>query len=207
MFPNRFQGIGQFPGEYTIRLHDNAQPVTYAPQKCPISIHPRVRAELDKIVKLSVITPVDEPTGWASSVAYAWKESGELHICLDPYDLNNAISRDHHCTLTVDEVAHEFAHSKYFTKLDARHGYWTVILDSKSSLLTTFNTPYSQYCFLHLPIGLACSLDVFQKRMDQILEECEVCIGIADDITVNGHTEAKHDATYGSSWKLPESMV
>ena len=35
-FPDRFQGIGQFLGEYTIRLHDNAQPVTHVPQKCTI---------------------------------------------------------------------------------------------------------------------------------------------------------------------------
>ena len=30
--------------------------------------------------------------------------------------------------------------------------------------------------------------------MDQILEECEGCIGIADDITIHGNTEAEHDA-------------
>ena len=82
----------------------------------------------------------------------------------------------------------------YFTKLDARHEYWAVVLDSKFSLLTTFNTPYGLYKFLHLFFDLACSQDVFKKRMDQILEECEGCIGIADDITVHGCTEAKHDA-------------
>ena len=37
--------------------------------------------------------------------------------------------------------------------------------------------------------------------MDQILEECEDCIGIADDITIHGHTEAEHGA---SLWKLME---
>ena len=100
-----------------------------------------------------------------------------------------------------NEVAHEFAHSKYFMKLDAKHGYWAVVLDSKYNLLTTFNTPYGQYQFLHLSFGLACSQDVLLKRMDQILEECEGCIGIADDITVHGHTEAKHDACL---WKLME---
>ena len=63
------------------------------------------------MVKLGVITPVDEPTDWVSSVAYAWKASGELCICLDPHDLNNAIFRDHHWTPTADEVAHEFAQS------------------------------------------------------------------------------------------------
>ena len=153
------------------------------------------------MVKLAVITPVDEPTDWISSVANAWKMSGELCICLDPHDLNNSIHRDHHCTPTVFEVAHKFDHSKYFMKMDARHGYWAVVLDSKSSLLTTFNTSYGQYHFLHLPFGLACSQDVFQKRMDQILEEYEGCIGIADDITIHGGMEAEHDACL---WKLME---
>ena len=37
--------------------------------------------------------------------------------------------------------------------------------------------------------------------MNQILEECEGCIGIADDITVHGCTEAEHDANL---WKLME---
>ena len=67
------------------------------------------------------------------------------------------------------------------------------VLDPKSNVLTTFNTPYSQYCFLPFPFGLACFQDVFQQRMDQTLEECEGCIGIAD-ITVHGHMEAEHDA-------------
>ena len=107
------------------------------------------------------------------------------------------ICRDHHCTPTVDEVAHEFTHSKYFTKLDAIHGYWAAVLDSKSSLFTTFNTPYGQYDFLCLPFGLAPRM--FSRN--QILEECESYIGIADDVTVQGHTDAKHDACL---WKLKE---
>ena len=37
--------------------------------------------------------------------------------------------------------------------------------------------------------------------MDQILEECEGCIGTADDITIHSHTEAEHDACL---WKLME---
>ena len=106
------------------------------------SIHPKVKAELDKMVKLGVITPVDEPADWVSSVAYVWKSSGKLPICLDPHDLNNAFHSNHHCTPTVEVVAHEFAHSKYFTKLDARQGHWAVIIDSRSSLLTTFDAPY-----------------------------------------------------------------
>ena len=95
---------------------------------------------------------------------------------------------------TVEEVAHEFANLHYFTKLDAHHGYWSIVLDEESSLLTTFNSPSGRYCFLHLPFSLVCSQDIFQKKMDQFLKECPKCIGIANDITIHGHTEGEHDA-------------
>ena len=94
----------------------------------------------------------------------------------------------------VEEVAHEFVHSCYFTKMDTCHGYSPIILDQESSLLSTFNSPFGRYHFLHLPFGLFCSQDIFQKKMDQILGECQGCIGITDDITVHGHTEEEHDA-------------
>ena len=35
--------------------------------------------------------------------------------------------------------------------------------------------------------------DIFQKKMDQFLKECPRCIGIANDITIHGRTEAEHD--------------
>ena len=80
-----------------------------------------------------------------------------------------------------------------FTMLDAHHGYWSIVLDEESSLLTTFNSPFGRYCFLHLPFGLVCSQDIFQKKMDQFLKECPGCIRIADGITIHGRTEAEHD--------------
>ena len=193
-FPDRFQGIGQFPGEYKIQLRHDAHPVIHVPRKCPIALCPKVKEHHDKMEHLGVITRVDEPTDWVSSITYVQKANGKLHLCLDPHDLNEAICHDHHKTPTVEEVAHEFTHSCFFTKLDAHHGYWSIILDQDSSLLTTFNNPFGRYCFLQLLFGLVCSQNIFQKKMDQILEECQGCIRIAYNITVHGHTEAEHDA-------------
>ena len=105
-----------------------------------------------------------------------------------------AICCNHYKTPTVEEVAHEFANSHYFTKLDACHGYWSIVFDEESGFLTTFNSPFGRYCFPHLPFGLVCSQDIFQTKMDQFLEECPGCIGIANEITIHGPTEVKHDA-------------
>ena len=130
---------------------------------------------------------------WVSSITYVQKANSKLYLCLDPHDLNEAIHQDHHEMPTVEEVVHEFTHSHYFTKLGAHHGYWSIVLDQESSLLMTFNSPFGRYHFLQLPFGLFCTQDIFQKKMDQILKECQGCIRIADDITVHGCTEAEND--------------
>ena len=166
----------------------------HAPRKCPITFCPKVKEHLNKMECMGVITHMDQPMYWVWSVSYVQKANGKLHLCLDPCDLIEAIHLDHHKTPTVEEVSHEFMQSCYFTNLDTHHRYWSIILDQESSLLTTFNSPLGRYCFLHLPFGLICSQDIFQKKMDQIIEECQGCIGIADDITVHSHTKAEHNA-------------
>ena len=165
-----------------------------APRKCPIALCPKVKEHLNNIECLGMITCVDEPMDWVSSITYVQKESGKLCLCLDPCDLNKAICQDHHKMPTVEEVAHEFVHSHFFTKLDVHHGYWSIILDQESSLLVTFNSPFRRYHFLQLPFGLICSQDIFQKKMDQILKECQGCIRIVNDITIHCCTEVEHNA-------------
>ena len=135
-----------------------------------------------------------QPTDWVSSIVYSRKSSGQLRICLDPKDLNKAVKRPHYRTHTLDEVTHKLAGAKIFSKLDARHGYWSVSLDDESSLKTTFNSPFGRFCFTRLPFGLNLSQDVFQERMDNILEHCTGTMSIADDVGVFGKDEAEHDA-------------
>ena len=149
-FPDRFKEIGRFPGEYKIRLCHDTHPVIHAPRECPIALCPKVKEHLNKMECLGVITCVDEPTDWVSSITYIQKATGELRLCLDPHDLNEAIHHDHHKMPTVEEVAHKFAHSRFFTKLDAHHGYWSIILNQDSSMLTTFNSPFGRYCFISI---------------------------------------------------------
>ena len=108
-FPDRFTGIGKFPGEYKIQLCPDAHLVIHAPRKCPIALHPKVKEHLSKMEALGVITHVDQPTDWVSSITYVQMANGELHLCLDPCDLNRAICNDHHKTPTVEEVTHKFA--------------------------------------------------------------------------------------------------
>ena len=193
LYPDCFKGIGKFRETFHITLDPAVTPVVHAPRRCPIHIKDDVRNEINQMVELGVIEKVEEPTDWVSSIVYSRKSNGKLRICLDPKDLNTAIKRPHYPTPTLEEITHKLAGSMISSKLDTRHGYWSVQLDDESKRLTTFNSPFGRYCFRRLPFGLNLSQDVFQERMDCILEKCPGTISIADDVGVFGKTEAEHD--------------
>ncbi len=143
--------------------------------------------------EMGVIKRVTEHTDWCSSLTYVTKKNGSLRICLDPFHLNQALKRCPTKIPTLEEINPEFAKAKFFSKLDAKAGYWSVHLHEDSQLLTTFRTPFGRYCWKRLPFGLSVSQDIFQQHMNEILEGLTGVVGITDDVCVSGETEAEHD--------------
>ena len=139
-YPDRFEGIGHFPGTYHITLQNDATPADHAPQKCLIAMHCLVHEKLDEFLEKGIIVPVEEPTDCVSSLAYSWKANGKLRVCLDPRDVNKATKRDHYKIPTI-EITHQVAGSKKCTKVYGTSSYLCIVLNYESSLLTTFNTP------------------------------------------------------------------
>ena len=83
--------------------------------------------------------------------------------------------------------------SRKFSKLDANAGYWSIHINEDSQLLTTFRTPFGRFCLSRLPFGLNISQDIFQAKMDQLLECIDGVTGTGDDVCVSGETNAEHD--------------
>lgn len=106
----------------------------------------------------NVIAPVMTPTPWVSSLVVV------------PKDLNQAIQREHYPLPTIEDVATCLHGAKVFTKLDARNGFWHVILDDSSSYLTTFNTPFGRYRWKRMPFGIQSAPEVFQRKMHELIE-------------------------------------
>ena len=90
---------------------------------------------------------------------------------------------------SLDDILPELAQYKYFIIKDAASGFWHVPLDFRSSLLTTFNTPWGKYRWLRMPFGLRVSGDVFQERLDRVIRLVPGVLGI------HGATENTRDGT------------
>jgi len=127
-----------------------------------------------------------ETKSWVNSVVYRRKQNGSLRPCLDPKDLNAAIQREHHVTPTLEEILPKLTGTTVFSIVDAKCGYWNVVLDKESSYLTTFNSPFGRYRFNRMSFYLKMSQYIFQTKIDQTFERCEGVAGIVDDIVVFG---------------------
>ena len=84
IFINVFTGLGCLEKLYHIEVDPNATPVVNAPRTIPAALRERVKAELDEMEKAKVISKVDEPTDWLSSMVVVEKPNGDLRIYLDP---------------------------------------------------------------------------------------------------------------------------
>ncbi len=184
-----FTGIGCFKDEYHIKLDPSVTPVVHAPRRVPEALREPLKNELDSLCKQHIITSVQEPTDWVNSIVCVTKSNGTLRVCLDPKDLNKAIRRPHYYTPTLDDILPKLNGAKYFSIIDARSGYWNILLDKESSFYTTFNTPFGRFRFLRMPFGISLAQDVFQRKIDETFGDLPGVTGIADDLVVCGYKE------------------
>ena len=211
--PAVFDELGCMKEEIKLYLHDDAVPVIEPPRKVPLSLHNRLKSELDRMVSLNVIRPIDEPTDWVSSMVIVEKPNGNLRICLDPKPLNRAIKRQHYPLPTTEDIFDQIKDAKVFSKLDAAAGYWQIKVDKMSSKLLCFNTPFGRYVFQRLPFGVHIASEIFQQKMEQIIEGLEGTASVQDDVLVWGKDRKEHDerlkkvidAIYNSGLRLNRS--
>ena len=81
---------------------------------------------------------VDQPTDWVNQMSVTKKKSGDIRICIDPRPLNLALKREHFMLPVLDDVLPKLSGAKVFSVCDLKQ-------DEKSSLLTTFATPFRRY--------------------------------------------------------------
>lgn len=89
--------------------------------------------------------------------------------------------------------------STVFMSLDAASGFWQIALHEDSSLLTTFITPFGRYCCKHLPFGINIAPEIFQRKMNELLEGLEGVAVYMDDVIVHRKDMKAHNTQLQST--------
>ena len=136
MVADRLVKIG---GEVHLTVDSTKEPTRVPPRRLPLVLQDEVKEELERLVDIGVITPMDEPSEWYQEWSWKGKASGKLRICTDPRPLNKALKRPHYPLPVIDDVLPTLSNAKVFSVLDARNGFWQLALDEESSKVTIWS--------------------------------------------------------------------
>ena len=193
-YPQLFNGLGKLQTEYDITISPDATPyAVHSPRRISLPLHKKVKAELERLQSLGVITPVTEPTPWCAPIVVVPKSSGDVRICVDLTKLNAAVCRERHILPSVEHLLGQMAGASVFSKIDANSGFHQIPLSKRSQLLTTFITPFGRFAYQRLPFGITSGPELFQREMQNTLEGLGGVVCLMDDIVVYGQNRAEHD--------------
>ena len=182
-------------GPMKIHTREDAKPFALtAARKIPFGWRTKVKQQLDDMEAKSIIVPVQEPTEWCHPIVVVPKKNSEdVRICVDLTKLNAHVKRGPHPVCTPHEAVSGVSQdARYFSKFDAKNGYFQMAIAPEDQHLTTFITPWKRYMFQRAPQGLVTSGDEYGRRGDQALDGVPRTSKVVDDILAHDEDYANH---------------
>lgn len=182
-FSDVFEGDGTFPGVITTEVDSSIPPPIDQQRRIPVTVHEEL-SELDRLEKRKIVAKVDQHTEWTSYLVCVKKKNKSLCICLDPFNLNRSVKTPHYQSTTLGDVAASLSEARVFTAVDAKNGFWQLVLDEASGYLTTFLTTNGRYRWLCVPFGISCAPEIFIRKQKEAIHELEGAESIVDDVII-----------------------
>jgi len=150
-----------------------------------LSMHERLflKVELQRLLRLGVIRPSSSP--WMCPVVIAPKPNGKLRLTCDFRPINRHTLPDTYPLPTVEDMLASMAGSKLWSQIDAVTGFWQVPVHPDDIPKCGFTTPFGNYEWVRMPMGMVSSPATFQRLMDQMLDGIEGARTYVDDTFVS----------------------
>ena len=190
-----FEGTGKVKDK-KIKLHIDKDIKSKQQKHRRIPFHTRkdVEKELERLEKEDIIEKIDGPTPWVSPIVVVPKPDGQVRICVDMREANQAIQRERHPMPTLDELIEDMNGATVFSTLDLTAGYHQFELDEGSRYITTFSTHVGLRRYKRLMFGVNSASEIFQSAVAELLSGLDGAKNVSDDIIVYGKTQAEHDS-------------
>lgn len=182
-----------------IQIKPGTVPVKkYKAAAIPFHWQERVKAQLDTMVQKDIVekVPVGEVPDWILSMVVVPKAgTDEPRMTVNFQPMNpHVIRTGHPCGVPAEEIAQVPPGMKYFTKLNARHGYWQVELDEESRKMMAFITPWGLYRYKRNAMGLVNAGDEHNRRGDDAIAGIGNIKKIVEDILIYDEDYNTHAA-------------
>jgi hypothetical protein len=176
---------------FQIHLKDDAKPHAISvARNVPIAYRDALKRELLRMESMGIISRYDEPSAWCSPIVVVPKKNDDVRICIDFTRLNQNIQRQYHHSDTPFEIVSTIPSDElgYFCKFDCKSGYWQIPIAEQCRPLTAFITPFGRYVCNRAPFGISSISDVYNARMDDVVQNLHGIVRTVDDLMVYAPT-------------------
>jgi len=176
-----------------LAVKSGARPIKQAQRRFRPELVPVIETEVNKLIEAGFIREVKYPT-WVSSIVPVRKKNGQIRVCVDFRDLNNACPKDEFPLPIPELMIDATTGYEAMSFMDGSSGYNQIRMSPKDEELTAFRTPKGIYCYKVMPFGLKNAGATYQRAMQNIFDnilhknvECYV-----DDLVVKSRKKCDH---------------
>ena len=155
-----------------------------------MGLRKKVEEKLEELIKQDVIEPVGGPIPWVSPIVIVAEPNGNVRLCVDMRCVNEAMERERHRIITVDEVLQCMSTSSKFTGL-------TLDIPSIGTTESRTAVIFVAHCRLfrykRLSFRVNAASEIYQHKIHKILQGLPGVENISDDIIVHGLDEERYE--------------
>ena len=164
-------------------MKEGAKPFSQRYYPVPHLYKETFKKELDRLEKLGVVEKVQQ-SEWGSPTFIIPKKDGRVRFLADFHRLNLMLKRKPYPLPRISDTLQQLEGFTYATSLDMNMGYYHIKLSPRAADMCTIITKYGKYRYKRLPMGVACSPDIFQAKIYELLGDIEGTKAYIDDILV-----------------------
>ena len=138
------------------------------------------KKELLRLVKIGVLEQVHS-SEWGSPTFIIPKKDGKMFFS-DFRKLNKMLKRKPYPLPRIADLLQELSGFTHATALDLSMGYYSIRLSPESSDACTIVTEFGKFKYKRLPMGVSCSPDIFQSKINELLGDIEGICAYLDDL-------------------------
>ena len=174
--------LGRFPHRKVhLELQQDARPVSCRPYPVPRHHEQVFKDELKRLCAAGVLSPCGA-SAWLTPTFLIPKKDGRVRWISDFRALNKVIKRKVYNLPRIQDILSRRHGYQYFTKIDISMQYYTFELDEESKDLCTICTPFGNYKYNRLPMGVSQSPDIAQNIMEDLFRQLDEVDVYIDDV-------------------------
>jgi hypothetical protein len=162
-------GVSRAIIEHSLGIDPSVRPKKQRLRKMSDEKTEAAKAKVRRLLEAKFIEPVAYPT-WFANIMMVQKKCGKWRMCIDFTSLNKACPKDNSPLQRIDKIVDCAASCEVMSLLDCFSGYHQIHMKEEDKASTSFNTPFSTYCFVRMPEGLKNVGSTFSRLTKKVLE-------------------------------------